>query len=146
MTETSSNSKLKVSRHKINEKDSRISCWCLKMDENIFDFFFRISENVTVLFSELCVVFGRSAPSSDCSNDLQVNRHLVQLSSVESLSRVRLLRPHELQHSRPPCPCQLPEFTQTHVHRVGDTIQPSHLLSSPSPPALNLSQHQGLCK
>ena len=39
---------------------------------------------------------------------------------------------------------QLPEFTQTHVHRVGDAIQPSHSLSSPSPPALNLSQHQGL--
>ena len=39
---------------------------------------------------------------------------------------------------------QLPEFTQTHVHRVGDAIQPSHPLSSPSPPALNLSQHQGL--
>ena len=39
---------------------------------------------------------------------------------------------------------QLPESTQTHVHRVGDAIQPSHSLSSPSPPALNLSQHQGL--
>ena len=39
---------------------------------------------------------------------------------------------------------QLPEFTQTHVHRVGDAIQPSHPLLSPSPPALNLSQHQGL--
>ena len=36
---------------------------------------------------------------------------------------------------------QLPEFTQTHVHRVGDAIQPSHPLSSPSPPALNPSQH-----
>ena len=41
---------------------------------------------------------------------------------------------------------QFPEFTQTHVHRVGDAIQPSHPLSSPSPPALNLSQHQGLFK
>ena len=41
---------------------------------------------------------------------------------------------------------QLPEFTQTHVHRVGDAIQPSPPLSSPSPPALNLSQHQGLFK
>ena len=41
---------------------------------------------------------------------------------------------------------QLPEFTQTHVHRVSDAIQPSHPLSSPSPPALNLSQHQGLFK
>ena len=38
----------------------------------------------------------------------------------------------------------LPEFAQIHVHWVGDAIQPSHLLSSPSPPALNLSQHQGL--
>ena len=37
-----------------------------------------------------------------------------------------------------------PEFTKTHVHRVSDAIQPSHPLSSPSPPALNLSQHQGL--
>ena len=40
---------------------------------------------------------------------------------------------------------QLPEFTQTHVHWVGDAIQPSHPLSS-SPPAFNLSQHQGLFK
>ena len=39
---------------------------------------------------------------------------------------------------------QLPEFTQTHVHRVSDAIQPSHPLSPPSPPVLNLSQHQGL--
>ena len=38
---------------------------------------------------------------------------------------------------------QLPEFTQTHVHRVGDAIQPSHPLSSPYSPAFNLSQHQG---
>ena len=39
---------------------------------------------------------------------------------------------------------QLPEFTQTHAHRVGDAIQPSHPLSSPSPPAPNPSQHQAL--
>ena len=38
----------------------------------------------------------------------------------------------------------LPVFTQTHVHLVSDAIQPSHPLSSPSPPAFNLSQHQGL--
>ena len=38
----------------------------------------------------------------------------------------------------------LPEFAQTHVHRVSDAIQPSHPLSPPSPPTLNLSQHQGL--
>ena len=38
----------------------------------------------------------------------------------------------------------LPELAKTHVHRVGDAIQPSHPLSSSSPPAFNLSQHQGL--
>ena len=51
-----------------------------------------------------------------------------------------------------PTPCdpmpgfhhKLPELAQTHVHWVGDAIQPSHPLSSPSPPAFNLSQHQGL--
>ena len=39
---------------------------------------------------------------------------------------------------------QLPELAQIHVHRVGDAIQPSHPLSSPSPPTFNLSQHQDL--
>ena len=43
------------------------------------------------------------------------------------------LRPHEPQHARPPCPSPDHEFTQTHVHRVGDAIQPSHPLLSPSP-------------
>ena len=51
-----------------------------------------------------------------------------------------------MNHSTPGLPVlhQLPEFTQTHVHRVGDAIQPSHPLSSPSPPAPKPSQHQGL--
>ena len=53
------------------------------------------------------------------------------------------LRPHGLQHTRPPCPSLTPEFAQTHVHWVGDAIQPSHPLSCPSP-ASNPSQHQGL--
>ena len=53
-------------------------------------------------------------------------------------------RLHESQHARLPVHHQLPEFIQTHVHRVGDAIQPSHPLSSPSPPAPNPSQHQGL--
>ena len=50
-----------------------------------------------------------------------------------------------MDHSTPDFPVhhQLPEFTQTHVHWVGDAIQPSHPLSSTSPPAFNLSQHQG---
>ena len=56
------------------------------------------------------------------------------------------LRPHEPQHTRPPCPSPTPKSTQTHVYWVGDAIQPSHPLSSPSPPALNLSHHQSLFK
>ena len=50
--------------------------------------------------------------------------------------------------SRPGLPVhhQLPEFTQTHVHWVRDAIQPSHPLSSPSPPAFNISWHQSLFK
>ena len=43
-----------------------------------------------------------------------------------------------------PVHCQLLELAQTHVHRISDAVQPSHPLSSPSPPAFNLSQHQGL--
>ena len=52
------------------------------------------------------------------------------------------LRPHGLQHARLPVHHQLPEFIQTHIHQVGDAIQPSHPLSSPSSPIFNLSQHQ----
>ena len=54
------------------------------------------------------------------------------------------LWPHESQHARPPCPSQTPGVYSTHAHRVGDAIQPSYPLSSPSPPVLNPSQHQGL--
>ena len=71
-----------------------------------------------------------------------------QFSSVQFSCLVvsKSLRPHRRQHTRPPYHHQLPECTQTHVHWVGDAIQPSHPLSPPSPPALNLSQHQGLFK
>ena len=54
------------------------------------------------------------------------------------------LRIQGLQMPGFPVQHQLPELTQTHIHRVGDAIQMSHPLSSPSPPAFNLSQHQGL--
>ena len=56
------------------------------------------------------------------------------------------LRSRGLQTEKPGFPVlhYLPEFAQTHVHRVSDAIQLSHPLSSPSPPVLNLSQRQGL--
>ena len=80
--------------------------------------------------------------------------HLCDLAPLDSFSSVQFshsvvsdsLRPHERSTPGLPVHHQLPESTQTHVHWVGDAIQPSHPLSSPSPPALNLSQHQGLFK
>ena len=69
----------------------------------------------------------------------------VQFSSVTQLC---LTLCDLMDYSTPGLPVhhQLLEFIQTHVHWVGDATQPSHPLSSPSPVAFNLSQHQGLCK
>ena len=72
-----------------------------------------------------------------------ISHQLVQFSSVAQ-SHPTCWDP--MNRSTPGLPVchQLPEFTQTHIHRVDDTIQLSHPLSSPSPPAHNPSQHQGL--
>ena len=69
----------------------------------------------------------------------------VQFSSVIQ-SCLTLWDPMNCSTPGLPVHHQLPEFTQTPFHRVSDAIWPSHPLSSPSPPALNLSQHQGLFK
>ena len=67
----------------------------------------------------------------------------VQFSSVTQ-SCPTLCDPMNCSTPGLPVHQQLPEFNQTHVHRVGDAIHPSHPLSPPSPPAPNPSQHQGL--
>ena len=67
-----------------------------------------------------------------------------QFSAVQSLSPVLLFQPHGLQLTRFPCLSPSPGAYQTHVHLVCDANQPSHPLSSPSPPAFNLSQYQDL--
>ena len=74
---------------------------------------------------------------------LEIELPSVQFSSVAQLCPT-LCDP--MNRSMPGLPVHhhLPEFTQTHVHRVHDAIQPSHPRSSPSPPALNPSQHQSL--
>ena len=69
----------------------------------------------------------------------------VQFSSVAQLCPT-LCEPMNCGTPGLPVHHQLPEFTQTPVHWVSDAIQPSHPLLSPSPPALNPSQHQGLFK
>ena len=68
---------------------------------------------------------------------------LTQFSSVAQLC-LTVCDPMNCSMPGLPVHHQLLEFTQTHAHQVGDAIQLSHPLSSPSPPALNLSQHQGL--
>ena len=68
----------------------------------------------------------------------------VQYQYQVSHSVITLCNPMDCSTPGLPVHHQLPEFTQTHVHHVSDAIQPSHPLSSPSPPAFNLSQHQGL--
>ena len=76
---------------------------------------------------------------------LQSNlRWLVKQFSSVTQSCPTLHNPMDQSTPGFPVHHQLPESTQTHLHRVGDAIQPSHPLLSPSPPALSLSQHQGL--
>ena len=72
----------------------------------------------------------------------------VFLNSVHSVTQSCLTLYDHIDYSTPGLPVhhQLPEFMQTHVHWVSDAIQPSHPLSSPSPPAFSLSQHHGLFK
>ena len=70
---------------------------------------------------------------------------MIHISSVQSLSHLWLfVTPMDCSMSGFPVHHQLSELAQTHVHQVGDAIQQSHPLSSPSPPTFNLSQHQGL--
>ena len=71
---------------------------------------------------------------------------VAQISQVRSITQSCPTLCDSMNRSTPGLPAhhQLPEFTQTHVHRVSDAIQPSHPLSSPSPPAPNPSQHRSL--
>ena len=73
-------------------------------------------------------------------------REALPRSSVSSVAQScpTLCDPMDCSTPGLPVHHQLLEFTQTHVHLLGDAIQPSHPPSSPSPPAFNLSQHQGL--
>ena len=75
---------------------------------------------------------------------LHIEGTYINISSVQSLSCVGICDPMDYSTQVFPVHHQLPEVTQTYVQRVGDGIQPSHPLLSPSPPAINLSQHQGL--
>ena len=102
----------------------------------------------------------KTRPATDCGSDhgllidkfrlklKKVGKTTREFSSVQfsSVAQSCLTLCYPMNRSTPGLPVhhQLPEFTQTHVHGVSDAIQPSHPLSSPSPPAPNPSQHQSL--
>ena len=100
----------------------------------------------------LCDPMNRSTPGLPVHHQLpeftqtHVRVRDIQFSSVQFSHSVvsDSLQPHESQHARPPCPSPTAGVHSNHVHQVSDAIQPSHPLSSPSPPAPNPSQHQSL--
>ena len=81
-----------------------------------------------------------------CSQASPKGRGLLSTSYSCSIAQLCLTLCDPMDCSIPGSPVlhHLPEFAQTHVHWIGDAIRPSHPLSPPSPPALNLSQHQGI--
>ena len=117
------------------------------------------------IFPWQALLFGICWPASSPCNELfhfSTSQSLFHLSRIDQLKCNNLLKDVSIQFSSVAQSCrtlcdpmncstpglpvhhQLPEFTQTHVHRVGDAIQPSHPLLSPSSPAPNPSQHQSL--
>ena len=117
------------------------------------------------IFPWQALLFGICWPASSPCNELfhfSTSQSLFHLSRIDQLKCNNLLKDVSIQFSSVAQSCrtlcdpmncstpglpvhhQLPEFTQTHVHRVSDAIQPSHPLPSPSPPAPNPSQHQSL--
>ena len=97
--------------------------------------------------TELLFIASRNAKwYSHCEDSLAISYKIKQQFSSVAQSCPTLCNPMNRSTTSLPVHHQLPESTQTHVHWVGDAIQPFHLLTSPSSLALNLSQHQGLFK
>ena len=119
-----SNSGVMLDKHRHTCKNSSVfsikhNIWIISSIHHSLDFLFLFKFTFLSLFVLTSVQFSRLVMSDS-------------------------LQPHEPQHTSPLSPSPTPESTQTNVHRVDDGIQPSHPLSSSSPPALNLSQDQGL--
>ena len=104
--------------------------------ENILSVSYEVKYMLTMWYSNLTPSYAR---------EMKTYNHKNQFSSVAQ-SCQSLCDPMNCSTPGLPVHHQLQEPTQTNVHWVGDAIQPSHPLSSRSPPALNLSQHQGLFK
>ena len=93
-----------------------------------------------------CTLLSTKPPKPQLNQTKPHKSPLYSSDQTRSVAQSCLTLCDPMNRSTPGLPVyhQLPEFTQTHVHRVSDAIQPSHPLSSPSPPAPNPSQHQRL--
>ena len=98
------------------------------------------------VISEVIDISPGNPDSSFCFLQPSICHQVLCISTVSSVAQSCPILCNPMNHSTPGLPVhpQLPEFTQTHVHRVSDAIQPCHPLSSPSPSAPNPSQHQSL--
>ena len=104
----------------------------------------RLCLQILYQFMLLLTMYESTCPMTHLpASSLFLSFHSLQFSRVAQLCPT-LCDPMNCSTPGLPVHHQLPEFTQTHVHRVGDAIQPSHPLSSLSPPAPNPSQHQSL--
>ena len=93
--------------------------------------------------SKCLLISWLQSPSAAILEPKKIKSVIFKISSVAQ-SCLTLCDPMNRSTPGLPVHYHLPDFTQTHVHRVGDAIQPSHPLSSPSPPAPNPTQHQSL--
>ena len=85
----------------------------------------------------------RITADGDCSHEIK--RHLLLVRKFSSVQSCPMLYdPMDCSTQGFPVPHYLPEFAQVHLYWISDALQPSHPMSFPSPPAFNLSQHQGL--
>ena len=106
----------------------------------LLSFFLNSKFYSMLLFSEILWIIYNNLLKITC-----LLQKKVQFSSIAQ-SCLTLCDPRKCSMSGFAVYHQFPELIQTHVHQVGDAIQPSHPLSSTSPPAFSLSQHQGLFK
>ena len=114
------------------------------------------SKSRIVLSNLICLFFSFCDPNFKSSSSIESMNGLILVKSAHNPPQPSVQFSSVTQSCQTPCDPRhhstpgltvhhkFPEFTQTHAHRVGDAIQPSHPLLSPSPPAPNPSQHQGL--
>ena len=134
------------------------TCKCKRQRGHTFDFRARMipwrrkGQHIPVFFLDIPWMQEPGGTQSTISKKNQTWLNTSNISRKEYFSPILFsrsvmsdsLQPHASQHASPPYPLPTPGVYPTHVHQVGDVIQPSHPLSSPFPPAPNPSQHQGL--